>query len=115
MDKTYINNEINILRNVYMTEYFMERDVFRKIWFNLITDNELMLDAIDYGFESDIFKSWYNNEMVYILHKDIGTLVSWYKLTHIGRCLASNKYFGVSNMYRFIRWFRNEVNNEIRR
>lgn len=115
MDKVYIKNEINVLRSVYMTEYFMERDVFRKIWYNLIDDNDMMFDAIEYGFESDIFKSWYNNETVYILHKDSGTLVCWYKLTHIGRCISSNKYLGVSNMYRFIRWFRNEVKDEIRR
>lgn len=34
----YCKNEINILRDCYMLDYFIERDLFRKIWFNVIGD-----------------------------------------------------------------------------
>lgn len=106
----YYKNEKNILRECYMTEYFIERDLFRKIWHNIIGDNsEEILDAIEYGFEGDNFKAWYNNEIAYILHKPSGTLLTWYKLTHLGRCISSNRFIYCNNMYRFLRMFRNEV------
>lgn len=106
----YYKNEINILRECYMTEYFIERDLFRKIWHNIIGDNsEEILDAIEYGFEGDNFKAWYNNEIAYILHKPSGTLLTWCKLTHLGRCISSNRFIYCNNMYRFLRMFRNEV------
>lgn len=106
----FCKNELNILSECYMTYCFIERDLFRKIWHNIIGDNtEKILDAIEFGFESDNFKSWYYDETAYILHKPSGTLLTWYKLNHLGRCISSNRNINCNNMYRFLRMFRNEV------
>lgn len=92
-----------------MYTYFIKRDIFRKIISNLIDDIDNFYDIVEYGYEGEVYKSWYYNEEVYIMNKESFTIINWYKLTHIGRCLTCNKNMNVKETYRFIRSFRNEV------
>ena len=69
-----------------MKQYPISRENFRTLFTGSLN---MIIDELP--FESDNFKIWYFDEDCYILHKESGILVSWYKLYHYGRCLECNK------------------------
>lgn len=47
-----------------------------------------LLDLIEEGYEDDCYKIFYTNENVYIMDLDQVTVINWYKISHVGRCLT---------------------------
>lgn len=79
---------------------------------NFNGDCEMLLDAIEEGITLESFKLWYFEEEVYILHLTSGTLINWYKITHIGRCLQCNKELSIKVYNEFFRLLYKELTNK---
>ena len=47
-----------------------------------------LLDLIEQGYEDECYKLFYANNEVFIIDLDQISIINWYKITHIGRCLT---------------------------
>lgn len=56
--------------------------------------------------ETDSYKYWKYDDTYYILHKESGTLVTWYK--HLGRCNQCNKRLSHKEYEKFVNDFIDE-------
>lgn len=74
-----------------MIQHHIERDLFCKI-FNNVFHLWKELDPFE-PIQTLDFMVFYdsNNETAYMLHKDSGILITWYKFYHLGRALECNK------------------------
>lgn len=92
-----------------LEQYKIERSDFTNIFNVLVTDYE---DKVFPDYEGDAFKTWYNNEEFYILHKPSGTLVNWYKFGHVGRTNTCNKDLTLDEYRIFVQMLIDEINSE---
>ena len=74
----------------FMHESQIPRDTFREIFmdvYNILYESDFPVDI-----NTPDFKIWYEYELdsIFILHKDSGILVTWYKFTHLGRAHQCN-------------------------
>lgn len=73
-----------------MNGYQIERDEFVRIFSEI---DEILIDI--YEFENEKIKIWCWEDEYFILEKDSGIIVSWYK--HLGRCNTCNKKLTIEN------------------
>ena len=79
-----------------MKQYPISRENFRTLFTGSLN---MIIDELP--FESDNFKIWCFDEDCYILHKESGILVSWYKLYHYTNYILFKKYYKYnSNEYK---------------
>lgn len=89
----YVTNDF--LRD--MPEYPFDREQLTTAFKEIIGScdaEEKLYDIVYSGNEFDHvgdFRIWTEEEETYILHLPSGTIVGWYKFTHIGRCNFCNK------------------------
>jgi len=69
-----------------MFGYYLERDKFIEIFQPI---ENLLIDKYDFSYENELIKIWYWEDEVFILEKQTGILVNWYK--HLGRANYVNK------------------------
>ena len=74
----------------YMKQYYWDRDVFCETVLSAISIDRL-LDAFCHGpMSQGSYFAWFNDEdEFYIVHKNSGMLVNWYK--HLGRSNTCNQ------------------------
>ena len=63
--------------------------IFDKVFFSS-SYNEIF-DKIFEGFTTTHYKCFYHDETVYIVDLDNEELITWYKLSHVGRALKITK------------------------
>ena len=75
-----------------MKQYPIEREKFTQLFYEKYKVYELLEDK-DLQHDGEFFKVWYDydEETIYLLEKESGILITWYKFNHIGRCLECNK------------------------
>ena len=102
-----VENENSRLQ--YMKQYHIDRDMFRKIVSETIGYDNLM-SAFDYGEMNQSYNfAWfrYDGEF-YIVHKDSGMMINWYK--HTGRTnTCSQDFRTVEDYYEFFKMFKEEL------
>lgn len=84
----------------------IDRDLFIKLFNNIDT---FLIDY--YDFENEKIKIWLWEEEYFILEKETGILVSWYK--HLGRCNKCNKNMSLEDLKNFVLVVEEELINEI--
>lgn len=94
-----------------LNQYPIERESFRKLIYSIFDDGKILDKIIDEDIETDNFKVWHFDNEIYIVHKDSGTMVNWYKPSHIGRCLTCNKNLTEIEWYEFFSLLNEEVDN----
>ena len=77
-----------------MNGYQIERDEFIRIFEEL---DKILIDI--YEFENEKIKIWKWEDEYFILEKDTGIIVNWYK--HLGRCNTCNKKLTIENYETF--------------
>ena len=75
-------------------QYPITRDEFIRIFSKI---DEIIYEIYDY--EDFDIKIWHYEDDVYILEKDTGILVNWYK--HLGRCNTCNKELSTKEYEQF--------------
>ena len=87
-----------------MKQYPIDRREFERIFMPLalVTHYESLWSA-----ETDCFKYWYMDDEHYFLHKDSGTLITYYK--HVGRCNTCNKKLTIEEYECFVECFLEEL------
>lgn len=91
--------------NLYpMKQYPIERRAFEQLFTGI--DKRLFWEGIN-EVETDSFKYWKYCDEFYILHKESGTLINWYK--HLGRCNTCNKNLSIEEYNKFIIDFMEEL------
>lgn len=88
-----------------LPQYALDRDVFCEIFGPIY---EILIDV--YPYEGYAFKFWYNNDEWYILHKQSGTLINWYK--HLGRTNTCNKDLSLDEYKEFVRMLYEELTGD---
>lgn len=89
-----------------MKQYPISREDFCKIIHKVVPEDymETFLDCMYEEEDTGSFIYYYgNDETVYILHKDSGVVVSWYKPIHLGRCLECNADMSLKQWEDFFR------------
>ena len=80
-----------------LPDYHFDRDEMCKVF-----DDDFAMWLYDHINEhSDYFPIWRWEDEIYILHRDSGTMVGWYK--HIGRCNICNKKLTIEDLKEFKR------------
>ena len=81
--------------------YPIDREIFTNIFTSIFSNDNIskILDIIYSGYESEKYKCWIYDDEVYLLNKETGMFINWYKLDHIGRCLQST--IGSDSKYYF--------------
>lgn len=85
-----------------LKQYAIDRDLFIEIFREI---EDYIWDV--YPYEGDDFKFWGYDDEWYLLHKDSGTLVNWYK--HLGRTNTCNKNLSVEEYKTFVKMFIDEL------
>ena len=101
--------EENSTRLEYMDQYHLDRDTFCKIVSETM-GYEILLNAFDHGeFNQSLNFAWFIDEgEYYIIHKNSGMMVNWYK--HLGRTNTCSQGFRiVDDYYEFFRLFKEEL------
>lgn len=65
----------------------LDRDIFCSIFSNI----DMFLGDYLPGYENEEIRIWLNDDTVYMMHKPSLTVVTYYKLGHIGRANECNK------------------------
>lgn len=73
-----------------------------------------ILDVIEEGFENDKCKLWEWESEVYILWKETGLVINWYKLTHIGRSLFVSDNIDMVDLEDILYAIREEIMEELK-
>lgn len=87
-----------------LPQYHFDRDDFRKVFFEFFTYDEIYdLEALCQGTTHlDHFTLFYNEDEFYILHRDSGILINYYK--HLGRTNTCNRPdFTLDNLRGFLK------------
>lgn len=99
--------------NNNLPQYHFSRDAFCKCVFDIF-DTDDWLDALETNgpsYHTESFMVGYYNDEHYILHKDSGTLINFYK--HTGRCNTCNKEdFSLDDFRAFLKLFKEELIDE---
>lgn len=82
----------------------IDRDEFIRIFLDIY---EILMDI--YDFENDKIKIWNWEDETFILEKDTGIVVNWYK--HLGRCNVCNKELTIENYEEFAERILQELKN----
>lgn len=83
--------------NLYpMEQYPLERRAFEELFSEI--EKRTFYEGIN-EVEDDEFRYWKYGDEFYILHKDSGTLINWYK--HLGRCNTCNKPLSIAEYREF--------------
>ena len=101
--------EGNSTRLEYMDQYRLDRDIFCKI-VSETTGCDILLNAFDYNeFNQSLNFVWFKDEgEYYIVHKNSGMMVNWYK--HLGRTnTCSQSFRSIDDYYEFFRLFKEEL------
>lgn len=92
-----------------MKQYPIERDLFCKIfnnvfhlWDELEPYNPINTQDFMIFYDSDL-------ETAYMLHKDSGILITWYKFCHLGRALECNKDISLKEYKIFANLLENQL------
>lgn len=85
-----------------LNQYAIDRDLFIEIFREI---EDYIWDDPDY--EGDDFKFWGYDDEWYLLHKDSGTLVNWYK--NLGRTNTCNKKLTIEEYKMFVKMFIEEL------
>lgn len=100
----------NILSN--LPQYHFERGDFCKVFEEVFTFNEIVdieemcRDREDWG----SFSLFYDEGEFYILHRDSGIMINWYK--HLGRTNTCNRpNFSLDDLRVFLKAFKEDVTN----
>ena len=111
----YVTNEF--LRD--MPEYPFDREQLVTAFKDIIGSceaEEKLYDVVYSGNEFNHvgdFRIWTEEEETYILHLPSGTIVGWYKFTHIGRCNFCNKPdMTIDDLRDFFMLLRNQLMGE---
>lgn len=111
----YVTNDF--LRD--MPEYPFDREQLTIAFKDIIGScnaEEKLYDIVYSGNEFDRvgdFRIWTEEEETYILHLPSGTIVGWYKFTHIGRCNFCNKPdMTIDDLRDFFMLLRNQLMGE---
>lgn len=111
----YVTNDF--LRN--MPEYPFDREQLTIAFKEIIGScdaEEKLYDIVYSGDEFNHvgdFRIWTEEEETYILHLPSGTIVGWYKFTHIGRCNFCNKPdMTINDLRDFFMLLRNQLMGE---
>ena len=87
------------------------RDTFRDAVFKVFPKSDEFLDILEnYENDVDYFVSTNGDGENIILNYSTGEWVSWYKLTHIGRCLVST--CAPERFVDFLKEFKEKCENE---
>ena len=95
----------------YMPQYHLERDKFCVIVKEIFGHDYIeLLDAFCYGEfnQCDYFAWWRDEDEFYILHKNSGMMVNWYK--HLGRTNTCSQTCRTEEDYRE---FFSEIKEEL--
>lgn len=111
----YVTNEF--LRD--MPEYPFDREQLVTAFKDIIGSCEAEEKLYDVVYSSNEFnhvgdfRIWTEEEETYILHLPSGTIVGWYKFTHIGRCNFCNKPdMTIDDLRDFFMLLRNQLMGE---
>lgn len=92
-----------------MIQHPIERDIFCKIfnnvfhlWDELEPYEPIHTPDFMIFYDSDI-------ETAYMLHKDSGILITWYKFWHLGRALECNKDISIKEYEIFAKLLENQL------
>lgn len=90
------------------TNFFQKdlRDLFCDAVFNIFGDSTTFLDFIEneeYSTKYDCYLD-YSGEN-YIINRDTGEYINWYKFTHIGRCITISTFHRYKNISKWIEEF----------
>lgn len=80
----------------------IEREEFIRIFYEI---DKILIEI--YDFENEKIKIWQWEEEYFILEKDTGIIVSWYK--HLGRCNVCNKDLTIENYEEFAKRILEEL------
>lgn len=97
-----------------MKQYPIERDIFTHLFYDKYKVYSL-LENKGLVHNGDYFKVWYDydEETIYLLEKESGILITWYKFTHVGRCLECNKDLNVEDFELFAFLLELELKDEL--
>lgn len=91
-----MNYTITPERDIYINEdlpqYHFDRDDFRKVFFEIFTTDQLFdieVACQSGGTHLDYFSLFYHEDEFYILHRDSGIMINYYK--HLGRINTCNR------------------------
>jgi hypothetical protein len=87
-----------------MEQYPIERELFVKLFTEI--EKRLWYEGIP-AVETCNFKYWHYDDEFYIVHKNSGTLINWYK--HLGRCNTCNKKLSLKEYEKFVADFEEEL------
>ena len=88
-----------------LKQYAIDRDLFIEIFSPVY---EMLWDV--YPYEGADFKFWMCDDEIYLLHKDSGTLINWYK--HLGRTNTCNKDLSIEEYKEFVRMLYEELTGD---
>ena len=100
--------ETDILKE--LPQYHLDRDEFRKVFYEIFTYDEIFdIEALCQGTEHlDYFTLFYNDDEFYILHRDSGIMINYYK--HLGRCNTCNRPdFTIDDLRVFLKALKNDL------
>lgn len=86
---------------------FIKRNDFVTLFYEIL--GESFLGIIHGGKENDAYKVWCFNQEVYLLQKDTGVIINWYKLNHVGRDLSFNTEISSLQLYEFLNDLKEEL------
>ena len=93
-----------------MKQYPIERDTFCEIFKGVFNQwNEIGIHEPINTYEFFLFYDCYN-ETAYMLHKDSGIVITWYKFNHLGRALECNKDLELTDYFTFAGLLENDLN-----
>ena len=86
-----------------LPQYHFERDDFTKAFHDVFTNDEildLIVDCQGQGITDEFFLL-YDYDEFYIIHRESGTMINWYK--HLGRTNTCNKEgFSLEDLHQFL-------------
>lgn len=93
-----------------LPQYHFDRDDFTKTFNDVLTVDQIekILENCTCGKQTDYFAFLWDADEFYIIHKDSGTIINWYK--HLGRTNTCNKPgFGLSDLKEFLELVKEDL------
>jgi len=82
------------------------RDLFCNAVTKVFGDSMTFLDFLENGKYSDKYDCYLDyNEENYIINRETGEYINWYKLNHIGRCINISTFHMYNNIPKWIEEF----------
>lgn len=85
----------------------LDRGIFSSIFENI----DIFLGDHLPEYENDEIRIWLNNETVYMMHKPSLTVVTYYKLGHVGRANECNKELSVDEYKLFAKILEESISD----